>query len=88
MERAPQACAPDVCAQRRPHRSGRPAEAGEAGEPVSLDSAFFLARDAGGVGREPVVMARSYRVLWVGDRGAPRSAGREAARRGLGRETD
>lgn len=55
-------------------------------EPVRLEADFFVAQDAGGVGREPLVYATHRRIVVVTPDRAPRSAGREAARRGLGRD--
>ena len=55
-------------------------------ETVRLEAGFFVARDSDGVGREPLVYATNRRIVVVAPGRAPRSAGREAARRGLGRD--
>ena len=55
-------------------------------ETVRLEAGFFVARDSDGVGREPLVYATNRRIVVVAPDRAPRSAGREAARRGLGRD--
>ena len=57
-----------------------------AGYPVRLDPAFFQTGDAGGVGRDPAIYTVSRRLIVIGPGHPPRSAAREAARRGLGRE--
>ncbi|MFP4520327.1 MAG: hypothetical protein ACLFQ5_12830, partial [Oceanicaulis sp.] len=57
-----------------------------AGDPVRLDPRLFTAPGAGGVGREPIVLAPVRRLLVSAPDPAPRSAGSEAARRGLGRD--
>lgn len=54
---------------------------------LTLDPAFFADRQAGGVGREPLVLTGTRaRLVIIAPPAAPRSAAVEAARRGLGRE--
>lgn len=60
--------------------------AARAGDPVRLGPAFFQTGDAGGVGRDPAVYTVSRRLIVIGPGHPPPSAGREAARRGLGRK--
>ncbi|MEQ8404094.1 MAG: hypothetical protein RKE49_03275 [Oceanicaulis sp.] len=59
-----------------------------AGDPVTLDRGFFLARDVGGVGREPAVYTTPPRRVIIVSAPAPRSAGAQAAGRGLARPSD
>jgi len=67
-----------------PHRAHDAAT--RAGDSVRLGPAFFQTGEAGGVGRDPAVYVVSRRFIVTGTDHSPRSAGREAARRGLGRE--
>lgn len=70
----------------RQHRPCRPNDRRPRRETVRLEAGFFVARDSGGVGREPRVYAADRRIVIIAPDRAPRSAGREAARRGLGRD--
>jgi len=66
------------CAYDRPER--------RAGAPVRLNPALFAHGDAGGVGRAPLTLTYPrQRLVIVARSHAPRSAGAEAARRGLAR---
>jgi hypothetical protein len=60
--------------------------AARSGDPVRLGPAFFQTGDSGGVGRDPAVYTVSRRLILIGPGHPPLSAGREAARRGLGHE--
>lgn len=71
--------------QHRPE-SHRGHDTARAGDPVRLGPVFFQTGDAGGVGRDPAVYTVNRRLIVIGPAHPPRSAAREAARRGLGRK--